>query len=453
MIINSTLTVGSLQSDLQHFWNLSGQKIRSIDREFDTAQGAPVFTEAGKYTTRGWTEWTEGFVYGSALLQYEATGDEEFLTLGRSATRDKMASHLTHFGVHDHGFNNLSTYGNLLRLMHEGKIPQNAWEKSFYELAIKVSGAVQASRWTSVQGGGYIYSFNGPHSLFIDTMRSLRILVASHLLGHSLKGESDQSISLLERALVHARTSAAYAIWYGEGRDTYDVRGRTAHESIFNTNDGMYRCPGTQQGYSGFSTWTRGLAWAMLGYAEQLEFLRDAKIDLPDSLADSQDVFLKAAMATCDFYIEYTPTDGIPYWDTGAPGLVSLGDIYSRASDPYNAAEPIDSSAACIGAQGLLRLGSLLGREGKGQRYWQAGLTAAKSLFQAPYLSDAPDHQGLILHAIYHQPNGWDYVPEGASIAQGESCMWGDYHARELAIYLHRELQGESPHHFFNGLL
>ena len=34
-----------------------------------------------------------------------------------------MASHLTHVGVHDHGFNNVSTYGNLLRLMREGRIP------------------------------------------------------------------------------------------------------------------------------------------------------------------------------------------------------------------------------------------------------------------------------------------------------------------------------------------
>ena len=28
-----------------------------------------------------------------------------------------MSAHVTHMGVHDHGFNNISTYGNLLRLM------------------------------------------------------------------------------------------------------------------------------------------------------------------------------------------------------------------------------------------------------------------------------------------------------------------------------------------------
>ena len=84
-------------------------------------------------------------------------------------------------------------------------------------------------------------------------------------------GENDQKISLLDRVAQHARATAKYAVWYGEGRDFYDVRGRTAHESVFNVNDGNYRCPNSQQGYSPFSTWTRGLAWAMCGFAEQLE--------------------------------------------------------------------------------------------------------------------------------------------------------------------------------------
>ena len=73
---------------------------------------------------------------------------------------------------------------------------------------------------------------------------------------------------------------------------------------------------------------------------------------------------LKAATATCDFYIDHTPTDGIPYWDTGAPNLHRLGDYLNRPADPYNDFEPVDSSAAAIGAQGLLRLGKYL--TGKG---------------------------------------------------------------------------------------
>ena len=73
--------------------------------------------------------------------------------------------------------------------------------------------------------------------------------------------------------------------------------------------------------------------------------------------------FLKAARATCDFYIRETPTCGIPYWDTGAPGLAKLGDYRDRPADPFNDEEPVDSSAAAIAAQGLLRLGHYLAHD------------------------------------------------------------------------------------------
>ncbi|RMG59837.1 MAG: glycosyl hydrolase, partial [Bacteroidetes bacterium] len=111
-------------------------------------------------------------------------------------------------------------------------------------------------------------------------------------------------------------------------------------------------------------------------------------------------------------------------------------------------------SAAAIAAQGLLRLGRYLQQQGdpKGERYWQAGLTVVRTLLQAPYLSEAPDHQGLLLHSIYHHPNGWDYVPEGSPIPYGEACMWGDYHLREVALYLWRVARNEPYYTFFGGV-
>jgi unsaturated chondroitin disaccharide hydrolase len=202
MIIDAHLTLQKLQPSLDRFWKLSGEKIRLIEQNFDPKRGAPVLTVNGQYTTRGWTEWTQGFQYGSALLQYDATGEKTFLESGRKNTVDKMAPHLTHYGVHDHGFNNLSTYGNLWRLMAEGKIEHNQWEKDFYELALKVSGSVQAMRWTPTKLGGFIYSFNGPQSLFVDTIRSCRIVMLSYALGHVLQGENDERINLLERATI-----------------------------------------------------------------------------------------------------------------------------------------------------------------------------------------------------------------------------------------------------------
>src|SRR6266516_5150330 len=271
--IDFKLTPQRLVPQIERLFELSAQKILSIEKTWKPEHGTPMFTVKGKSSTRGWTEWTQGFQFGSALLQFDATGDERFLEIGRRNTVERMATHVSHIGVHDHGFNNISTYGNLLRLMREGKISFNEREKDLYELALKVSGAVQAARWTRIANGqGFIYSFNGPHSLFIDTLRSLRSLAVAHQLGHVLIAEGDRRISLLGRLLEHAETTATHAVYYGRGRDAFDVRGRTAHESIFNLNDGSYRCPNSQQGYSPFSTWTRGLAWAILGFAEQLEY-------------------------------------------------------------------------------------------------------------------------------------------------------------------------------------
>jgi hypothetical protein len=423
---------------IDRLFELSAAKIARIERTWDPTDGAPVFTVDGRYRARGWTEWTQGFQFGSALLQFDATGDREFLVLGRSRTLERMAPHLTHTGVHDHGFNNVSTYGALWRLAREQRIDASDAEIALYELALKVSGAVQASRWTRLPDGGFIYSFNGPHSLFVDTIRTLRALAIAHQLGHVLVEEQDARVNLLDRLRQHAHATAAWAVFYGRGRDHYDVRGRVAHESLFNTISGSYRGPNSQQGYSPFTTWTRGLAWAMLGFAEQIEFLR--------SIGAVDDDLVEAARATCDYYIgDATAADGIPYWDTGAPGLTSLNDWRSRPADPFNNAEPVDSSAAAIAAQGLLRFGRYLAeRHEDGSRYTQAGLLVLETLFDpaGPYLSQSADHEGLLLHSIYHRPNGWDHVRAGARIPNGESSMWGDYHAREAALYVKRLCNG-----------
>jgi hypothetical protein len=454
--INDSIGPADLLPALRRMWQLSAAKILSIQATCTPETGTPVFTVAGKYTAQGWTEWTQGFEFGSAILQFDATGDEQFVEIGRRNTVQRMASHVTHIGVHDHGFNNVSTYGNLRRLMLEGRIAHDQRELDFYELALKVSGAVQAARWTGTSDGqGYVYSFNGPHSLFSDTIRSLRALAVAHRLGHRLMAENDVPVSLLERLIQHARTTAKYNVYYGEGRDVFDVRGRVVHESIFNTNDGRYRCPSTQQGFSPFSTWTRGLAWIMAGYAEQLEFLAtlaDEQLEPYGGRAEIESLMLKAARAACDYYIEVTPTDGVPYWDTAAPGLVNLADYQNRPADPFNDHEPVDSSAAAIGAQGLLRLGRYLEEKGRieeGRRYWQAGLTVLQTLLDEPYLGVAADHQGLLLHTVYHRPRGWDYIPEGAKIPWGESCMWGDYHLREVGLYLQRVARKEPYYAFF----
>src|ERR1051326_8879282 len=127
--IDNSLTAKKLVPKINRLFELSAAKILNLQKTWNPSKGTPVFTIKGKYTSRGWTEWTQGFQFGSALLQFDATGEREFLQIGRDKTVQFMAPHLSHVGVHDHGFNNISTYGNLWRLMLEGKIAQQDYEQ------------------------------------------------------------------------------------------------------------------------------------------------------------------------------------------------------------------------------------------------------------------------------------------------------------------------------------
>ena len=88
--LNTAPELKSLQPKLEKVFDLAKKKIERIDAEYDEAKGSPVFTVEGKYTTRGWTEWTEGFRYGIAILHFDATGDE---TSSNRELQNKEACH------------------------------------------------------------------------------------------------------------------------------------------------------------------------------------------------------------------------------------------------------------------------------------------------------------------------------------------------------------------------
>ncbi|MFG0247964.1 MAG: glycosyl hydrolase, partial [Phycisphaeraceae bacterium JB051] len=188
MKIDNKLKPSDLTVAIEKVLTLAARKVKSIDKSWKPESGTPVFTVKGKYTSMGWTEWTQGFMFGNILLAGDGLDDAKLMKLGTDRTLQYMLPHVTHIGVHDHGFNNLSTYGNIIRLIREKKLKDTAGIEETCKTAVAASGAVQASRWSGVRQEfkdkhsaktrmlGYIYSFNGPHSLFIDTMRTTRIL-------------------------------------------------------------------------------------------------------------------------------------------------------------------------------------------------------------------------------------------------------------------------------------
>src|ERR1043166_274254 len=101
MNIDYGIKPGDLKVAVERLFSLSAEKIQSLEKSWTPGASAPVFTVGGRYTSRGWTEWTQGFQFGAAILQFDATGEREFLEIGRKRTVDHMASHVTHTGVHD----------------------------------------------------------------------------------------------------------------------------------------------------------------------------------------------------------------------------------------------------------------------------------------------------------------------------------------------------------------
>ncbi len=135
---------------LDRVFSLATEKVCSLAATWNHADGAPVYTAKGRYKARNWTQWTHGFQLGMPLLTFDATGDASLLAAACDSIIKVMPAHVSHTGVHDHGFNNISTYGNWRRLMLAGRIPHDTATLNTLELALKVSGAVTAHLWTAI---------------------------------------------------------------------------------------------------------------------------------------------------------------------------------------------------------------------------------------------------------------------------------------------------------------
>ena len=365
MKVNTTLTPPQLVPKIERLWQVSAGKIRAIEKDFDPSKGSPVFTVEGRYTTRGWTEWTQGFQFGSAHSAVRR--HRRRASSSKSAARDTVERMAAARHPHRRPRPRLQQRQHLRQpAAADARRPHRRRRLGarLLRAGAEGRGAVQAARWTrTADGGGYIYSFNGPHSLFVDTIRSLRALAVAHQLGHVLMGENDRrDLAARPAGRSTPATTAKYTVYYGEGRDAYDVRGRVAHESIFNLNDGNYRCPNSQQGYSPFTTWTRGLAWAMLRLRRATGVPRDAadaELEPFGGRSAIEGIMLKAAAGHLRFLHRATRRSTASRtgtralrawrsWATGATGRPTRSTTH----------EPVDSSAAAIAAQGLLRLGA-----------------------------------------------------------------------------------------------
>jgi unsaturated chondroitin disaccharide hydrolase len=322
----------------------------------------PMYTVGGRWNREGerWTNWCEGFFPGILWLLHKATGNQEW-----RAPAERYSLPLTprqfEGAVHDLGFLFFSTY---LRWYHLVEAPE-------LRSVLVNAGRTLARRR---QPGGYLASFIGPESLFIDIMMNVGIVFWA--------AEAENDDRLRQIALEHCRTTERYLV---------RPDGGTIHEGIFDPATGQFMRASTHQGWSPDSTWARGLAWALYGFTAGHRLSGQAE-------------FLNTAERCADYYLRHSPAGLVPYWDFNLPA---------------DAPHLWDSSAAAVAASGLWDLSEQVGSQEDRERYRGSALTILETLCSERFLAETqPKWEGILLHGIYHYHKG---------LGVDESVIWGDH--------------------------
>lgn len=355
------------REQVDRFFEFAGKQLNHLVNSYPDR--FPMVTSGGKWDFSGesWTNWCEGFLGGQLWLLHLHTGDPAWRA--RAEHYSRLIEHRkTDRTVHDLGFLFWPTWKRWFDL--DGDPVKNA--------VVTEAGQTMALRFN--EKGRFLRSFLAEDSLFIDIMMNVGILFYA--------AQQLNSSRLLEIATQHCMTTRKYLV-RGDGS--------TAHEGIFNLQSGEFLHQSTQQGWRSDSSWARGLAWALYGFGTAFRFSGEQR-------------FLQTAEACAQYYIDHTPSHGVPPndWDEPAPDLV------------------YESSAAAIAAGGFLNLAELVENEADSQRYHSYAARILDTLLSAEFLaSETAGWEGLLKHGMYHQRKG---------LGVDESVMWGDYFLME-AVY------------------
>ncbi|OAI48523.1 glucuronyl hydrolase, partial [Planctomycetaceae bacterium SCGC AG-212-F19] len=322
----------------------------------------PMYTVGGKWGKEPelWTHWCEGFYPGICWLLHKHTGDKEWYdAASRLSTKLEPRKHDRN--VHDLGFLFFSTYLRWYRLTNE---------PALRDVLIEAGRTLALRR----QKGGYLASFIGPQSLFIDIMMNVGIIFWA--------ANATDDESLRQVAMEHCQATARYLV---------RPDGGTAHEGIFGVESGRFERESTHQGWKPESTWSRGLAWAVYGFTAAHRLSVAWKYADRRLYTEELD-FLYLAQRCADYYFRRIPVGLVPYWDFDAP--VERPPLW-------------DSSAAAIMASGLWDLSEAMLQSAEQEWYRAAALSILQTLCSDKFLArSTPGWEGILLHGVYHKNKG-----------------------------------------------
>ncbi|REK71688.1 glycoside hydrolase family 88 protein [Paenibacillus paeoniae] len=360
--------------------------MKRIKRNINSFNGKfPHVGHHGSYERIENEDWTNGFWPGMLWLCYEYSGDRVYADAARKVTESfqRRLDSNTVLDHHDIGF----LYS--LSAKAEWFVTGNEDARA---LALRAADKL-LERWR--EAGQYIQAW-GPAG---DEAQGGRIIIDCLLNLPLLFWAANETGEERFRrvALKQAEQSRRYLV---RGDDS------SYHTFIFNQHNGEPIGGTTHQGYSNGSTWTRGQAWGVYGFALAYRYTGDQ-------------AYLDTSKRMALYFIRHLPEDHVAYWDFNAPA----------GPDTYR-----DSSASAIVASGLQELLEHLPAADPDADELREGLMASvHSLIEHYSTMDDFAAEGLLKHGSY-------YVR--GNLAPDDFTIWGDYYYLEALMRLERGIRG-----------
>ena len=328
----------------------------------------------GQWTTVSSGDWTSGFFAGQLWLLYEHSGNPALRSAAEAWTAS-VAPQATNTSTHDVGFMIFTSSGQAFRITGNDA----------YRQTVLTAAASLDSRFSSVVGATRSWDFGSwSFPVIVDNMMNLELLYWSSKHGSDALA--------MQRWASHA-TSHAGVTAVSHVR----ANGSSFHVVDFDPSTGAILSQETHQGYRDWSTWSRGQAWGIHGFAMAYREAGDPS-------------FLATAEALADYFVAHLPADRIPYWDFDDPNIPNA---------------PRDSSAAAIAASGLLELAVVDGDPARRASYREAAEGILATHKTSAYLSNGVASSGLLLHGTGNKPAGTEI---------NVSLIYGDYYFVEALV-------------------
>jgi unsaturated chondroitin disaccharide hydrolase len=362
-----------------HALDFAGQQLQRTASHLVPALSPTWTNPNGSWNTDTNTDqigWTQGFFPGSSWYLFENAGASAWSDLAMEWTTPLQGQEYN-TATHDLGFKMFPSFG------HGYELTKN---ETFRQIALTAAGSL-ATRFHPVPGvismGDWIPSMKLP--IVIDTMMDIELLVWAARNGGNPVWEI--------MAVSHAKVAM---------QDLLRGDGSTYQAANFDPTTGQLLWLGTLQGYSNTSTWARGQAWAIYGFARLYGYTGNSD-------------FLDASRRATDLFLSRLPADSVPPWDFDAPDQTK------------------DSSAAAAAAAGMLQLANVETNAENAARYRSAAMTILDVLSGSGYLAAGTSSAGVLLHGVGNYP---------AHQGINASLTYGDYYFVEAILRAEAQLAG-----------